>query len=313
MKELGIKFKEKREKLDIPLAQARNETKIRMTYLKAIEEGNFEEVEREVYLKGFLKVYANYLGLDERKILQEYREYKKIKEQENQPEEQLAEDKNKKTIGERIKEVIDEHQNKFLYAFMTGIILLIIVAVLFLGTMIYNSFSSGSGSINWLSNFESYINKIDMENQDNNSSQTEIDSTTENDNDNLVTENQSKPEQEESKVNKDNNQPQEVKNSKESEVQNLNNDQKMKEEVKEEQINLTVKAIANSWCVVEINGDSVFKGTLKKGTTKSFKGKNIKLKIGNGAGIKIVKNGQELGPFGKAGEVVVKEYSIKSD
>jgi cytoskeletal protein RodZ len=70
LKELGVKFKEKREELSIPLDQARNETKIRLSYLKAIEAGNFDEIEQEVYLKGFLKIYANYLGLDERKILQ---------------------------------------------------------------------------------------------------------------------------------------------------------------------------------------------------------------------------------------------------
>ena len=85
MEELGAKFKEKREELDITLAQARNETNIRMSYLEAIEEGEFERVEQEVYLKGFLKIYANYLGLDERKILKDYREYKK-KEDEHEDE-----------------------------------------------------------------------------------------------------------------------------------------------------------------------------------------------------------------------------------
>ena len=315
MKELGAKKKEKREKLDIPLAQARNETKIRMIYLEAIEEGNFEEVEREVYLKGFLKVYAKYLGLDERKIMQEYREYKKIKEQENKTEEEIEKDKTKKTLKERLKKFVDYHQNKFLYAFITVIILLLIVAVLFLGTMIYKSFSSEAEGLNLFSNLESYINKIELENkEEDNSSKVESKSSVQNDDKSSTEKNN-----QENKKTQNNNENDQIKIEKAglSQDQNLNSDKMKTEEIiKEEtikQINLELKAIRDSWCAVEVNGDSKFKGIIKEGTTKSFSGKNIKLKIANAAGVKVIKNGQEFGPFGKAGEVVVKEYSIKSN
>ena len=315
MKELGAKFKKKREKLDIPLAQARNETKIRMTYLEAIEEGDFEEVEQEVYLKGFLKIYANYLGLDERKIMQEYKEYKKIQEQEDKdPEEIKAEQK--QTIGDRIKEFIDYHQNKFLYAFMALLLLLIIIAVLFLGTVMYKSFNSGE--VNLLSNVETYVEEkvIEQDEQQEgaNSANTEE----------VVSLESNAKEKNESQVkSKNTSQNQEPKAISESKNKVADKDSKQaanrqtfeKEEVIQnpKQINLRIKAIANSWCAVDINGKTVFKGIMKAGSSKNFSGQNIKLKISNGAGIKIIKNGEELGPFGKAGEVVVKEYSTKSD
>jgi hypothetical protein len=57
----------------------------------------------------------------------------------------------------------------------------------------------------------------------------------------------------------------------------------------------------------------VFKGRIKRGVTKEFSGKNIKVKISNAAGIKLIKDGQELGALGKKGEVVVREYSLESN
>ena len=225
-----------------------------------------------------------------------------------------------------MKKFVDYHQNKFLYAFITVIILLLIVAVLFLGTMIYKSFSSEAEGLNLFSNLESYINKIELENkEEDNSSKVDNKSSVQNDDKSLTKKNNQ--ENKKSQHNNENNDQTKIEKPGLSQEQNLNSDKMKNEEieskekaaektVKEEtikQINLELKAIRDSWCAVEVNGDSKFKGIIKEGTTKSFSGKNIKLKIANAAGVKVIKNGQEFGPFGKAGEVVVKEYSIKSN
>lgn len=310
MKEIGAKFKQKRKELDISLDQARNETKIKISYLKAIERGAFGEVDQEVYLKGFLKIYADYLGLDKRKIMQEYREYKKNQEQENQdPEEQEIEEK--QTIGDRIKEFIDHHQNKVLYVFMSLLLLLIMLAVLFLGTVIYKSFNAEGNNL--LSNVETYVEKNLIEEE---KDQKDADYANKKTDASL---DQTEERQEETKGETKGENKEE--NNVTSDEQNSNNKQDLSQEKVEpeaeiqnpNQVNLIIKAIASSWCVVDINGKTAFKGTMKAGTSKKFNGENIKLKISNGAGIKVIKNGQELGPFGKAGEVIVKEFSLESE
>ncbi|MCG0276815.1 MAG: helix-turn-helix domain-containing protein, partial [Thermosediminibacteraceae bacterium] len=58
-KELGEYLKYTRLSKNISLEEINKETKIRVKYLVAIEEGNFESIPGgEVYIKGFLKNYA---------------------------------------------------------------------------------------------------------------------------------------------------------------------------------------------------------------------------------------------------------------
>lgn len=71
MDSLGEYLKREREKKGITLEEAAKTTKIRKTYLQAIEEGNFD-VQSEVFVKGFLKSYAQFLGLDITDVLERY-------------------------------------------------------------------------------------------------------------------------------------------------------------------------------------------------------------------------------------------------
>lgn len=47
--------------------------RIRMAYLKAIEEGRFQDLPGPTYVQGFLRAYADYLGLDSEALLKRYR------------------------------------------------------------------------------------------------------------------------------------------------------------------------------------------------------------------------------------------------
>jgi len=67
MKEEFFKrLKEKREKLNLEIKEVVEKTKLHPSVIKAIEEGRLEEI-NPVYLKGFVKIYASFLGekLDE--------------------------------------------------------------------------------------------------------------------------------------------------------------------------------------------------------------------------------------------------------
>jgi hypothetical protein len=55
------------------LADAAAETRVRETYLAALEEEDFAAVGGDVYVKGFLRSYARYLGMDPAPLLDRFR------------------------------------------------------------------------------------------------------------------------------------------------------------------------------------------------------------------------------------------------
>ena len=72
MGELGDLLRKTRESKDLSLQQVEEATKIRHAYLQALEEEAFDRLPAAVYVKGFLKNYALFLGLDSSSTLQLY-------------------------------------------------------------------------------------------------------------------------------------------------------------------------------------------------------------------------------------------------
>lgn len=62
-----------RQSRGVELERAARDTKIRARYLAALEAGDFRELPGTVYTKGFLRNYAQYLGLDPDVIVAHYR------------------------------------------------------------------------------------------------------------------------------------------------------------------------------------------------------------------------------------------------
>ncbi len=62
-----------RQSRGIELERAARDTKIRARYLAALEAGDFRELPGSVYTKGFLRNYAQYLGLDPDVVVAHYR------------------------------------------------------------------------------------------------------------------------------------------------------------------------------------------------------------------------------------------------
>lgn len=70
---LGDLLRETREQKNLSLEDAEKGTNIRKLYIKAIEDGNYDKLPGEVFLKGFMKTYAKFLGLDGQKIIEQYK------------------------------------------------------------------------------------------------------------------------------------------------------------------------------------------------------------------------------------------------
>ena len=72
LKEMGEKFRAKREEMSLTLKEVENAISIRMIYLQAIEEGRVEHFLSNVYALGFIRQYGNFLGLESEKLLKEF-------------------------------------------------------------------------------------------------------------------------------------------------------------------------------------------------------------------------------------------------
>jgi len=69
---VGQRLKRERQARDISLEQIAQGTHIRLHYLQAIEDGNFDELPSPVQVRGFLRAYAGYIGIDLEPILAEH-------------------------------------------------------------------------------------------------------------------------------------------------------------------------------------------------------------------------------------------------
>jgi cytoskeletal protein RodZ len=63
-----------RERKGVDLYRAERDTKIRLKYLEALEDGDYEQLPPPVYTKGFLRNYALYLGLEPEEVINRWRE-----------------------------------------------------------------------------------------------------------------------------------------------------------------------------------------------------------------------------------------------
>jgi cytoskeletal protein RodZ len=75
MFEIGTSLRDARVRRDISLQQAENDTKIRVKYIQAMENEDFDVLPAGTYVKGFLRTYAEYLDLDAQLLIDEYNEH----------------------------------------------------------------------------------------------------------------------------------------------------------------------------------------------------------------------------------------------
>jgi len=71
---LGQTLKAAREKKRLTLSEAALKTRIKVQHLEAIERDDFGGMPAPAYAKGFIRMYAEFLGLDSVPMIQEYQD-----------------------------------------------------------------------------------------------------------------------------------------------------------------------------------------------------------------------------------------------
>lgn len=105
MDELGHILREARETKGLTLQEVQGQTRISTRYLEALENGDYDRLPTPVHVRGFLRNYARFLGLDPDPLLDRY-EYA-VDKRPRRKEEQFA---NQKPVGAPLKEPpADQH------------------------------------------------------------------------------------------------------------------------------------------------------------------------------------------------------------
>lgn len=71
--DLGSKLKDLREKRNLSLDQVSKRLNIRGHYIKALEEGRVTAIPGQIYVEGYIRNYADYLGVDSDLMVASYR------------------------------------------------------------------------------------------------------------------------------------------------------------------------------------------------------------------------------------------------
>ncbi len=72
METIGQQLREARERKKISIEAAALGTKIKAEYLTALEADQFDRIEAPVYVRGFLRIYGQYLGLDPKPLVNQF-------------------------------------------------------------------------------------------------------------------------------------------------------------------------------------------------------------------------------------------------
>ncbi|NTV40848.1 MAG: helix-turn-helix domain-containing protein [Candidatus Moranbacteria bacterium] len=92
---LGEKMKKNREERRLGLADISKGTKIQVKYLQYLEEGEYMKLPADVYVRGFLRSYAVFMGLSEKNLIKQFEREKGI----HKNIKKIVDDENKKPVN----------------------------------------------------------------------------------------------------------------------------------------------------------------------------------------------------------------------
>src|SRR5436309_7240330 len=103
MAEIGSTLREARMRARIDISEVEAQTKIRAKYLRAMENEEWDMLPGPVYTKSFLRTYGDYLGLDSRLLVDDFkRRYEHPSDQEMRPIASLNRERERAARGPRL-------------------------------------------------------------------------------------------------------------------------------------------------------------------------------------------------------------------
>jgi len=130
MADIGTTLREARIRARIDIGEVEARTKIRAKYLRAIENEEWDLLPGPVYVKSFLRTYGDFLGVDSRLLVDEYkRRYERPADQDLRPITPLGRERERKRRRPRLGPV----------AAVVLVLVAVVVALFIVGSLNKNS------------------------------------------------------------------------------------------------------------------------------------------------------------------------------
>ncbi len=273
---IGNTLRKEREKQKLSIRDIEQGTSIRSVYIEALEKGEYDKLPGEVYAKGFIKNYGNFLNLDGEELVRQF--IMEISTVANAPEDTpAAENLNSKNtiaaknVGAKYQtqtstEILNNESDSKKYLAVAAAVLAIL-----LGGIIYNFSGSDEETVTI--------------------AQTEV-----------------KPVPvETSKVE----QVAETPQPPAPEVQQPVNPPAPPTPPPVEGVNLQATFSGDCWTRVIVDGAVAYEGMINAGQTFDWKGnQSVNVLLGNAGAAQFVMNGQTVGTIGGEGDVVEKTFTL---
>ena len=292
-KDKGQILKKARESKGISLETVHESTKIPKDVLRAIEEGYTVRNLSSFYIRGFLKLYAQYLDLDIKQVIEDYR-------RETLPEHiplSISRERQSMLLQEKLSKVLSK-RNKQQFVLVVGYLLAAFVLFKVMGFLIHKVFAK-EGKM-------PVIQSVKEQDKKNKPAKT------------LKELQQGKtskatPTSKSKEPVSNNAQRVETKTALgETGLSNTPQNTSRPQEVKKN-ITLSVRAKKNTWLQVKVDGEVVFQAILKKGVAETwFADKDIELSGRNINQLEFELNGRMLGTLGRE-ERMAKKVMITKD
>ena len=280
--EIGRLLEQKRKERGLSLEEVEQATKIRKRYLTGLERDNYSILPDAVYARGFLKTYANYLGLDGEALSRQLKSSTKTRRE-------RGIDYNPRPESDFEQPLIAPSglRGAQKRRVSTSAIVTLIVAVLALAAVIGALYFVGRG--------------VQVSKEGNPPS------------------GESPPRQEQQNV-AGKEKASEAGSAKEGAVGSngtATGDQKpavAKQSAPPDTLRVLVSVSERpSWILIRTDGTAVYEQVAQPGFSKTFEAEQrLYIKSGDAGAVTVKINGQDAGPLGGAGEIVARNYTLKT-
>jgi cytoskeletal protein RodZ len=139
MADIGSTLRDARMRARIDITEVETRTKIRAKYLRAIENEEWDLLPGPVYVKSFLRTYGDYLGLDSRMLIDEYkRRYERPSDHDMLPMSSLHRERERAAKGPLLPS----------WAIVGLVLVAVVVALYFVGNSGNNNKSGTTAGVN---------------------------------------------------------------------------------------------------------------------------------------------------------------------
>jgi cytoskeleton protein RodZ len=280
--EIGRFLEQKRKERGLSLEEVEQATKIRKRYLTGLEREDYAILPDAVYARGFLKTYANYLGLDGEALSQQLKSSSKTQRE-------RGINYNPRSESELEKPLITPSGLTGMQKrrIPTSAIVTLIVAVLALAAFIGTLYFVGRG--------------VQVSKEGNPPS------------------GETPPRQEQQNVAGKEKAP-EAGSAKEGAVgsKGTASDDEGPAVAKQSAPPDTLRVLVNvrerpSWILIRTDGTAVYEQVAQPGFSKTFEAEQqLYIKSGDAGAVTVEINGQDVGALGGAGEIVARNYTLKN-